>query len=250
MSAAQKKAWGIAFFIILIVAWELLALIIGKSYILPSPVQVIEHIWDNRTELFTVHLPATMQVVGIGCAFSVIIGFLFALLMDIDIRIEKALYPVLTVSQTIPTMCIAPIFVLWFGYSITMRVVVVVLVNFFAVAVNVFDGLKSTGTARTELMITYGAGQIQRFCLLRLPTALPNFFTALKITVPWSVVSAAVAEWLGAPSGLGTYSRSCMLELDAAGLLAPLIILTVVALCLNAVLQIIEKKVITWKGEA
>lgn len=250
MSAASKKAWGIAFGIILIAFWQILAMLIGKSYILPSPLQVIEHIWDNKAELFTVHLPATMQVVGIGCAFSVIIGFLLAVFMDIDSRVEKALYPVLTASQTIPTMCIAPIFVLWFGYSITMRVVVVVLVNFFAVAVNVFDGFKATGTARTELMMTYGAGKMQRFYMLRLPTALPNFFTALKITVPWSVVSAAVAEWLGAPSGLGTYSRSCMLELDAAGLLAPLIILTIAALCLNGILQLIENKIITWKGEA
>ena len=90
---------------------------------------------------------------------------------------------------------------------------------------------------------------LQRLFLLRFPSALPYFFTALKIAVPWSIVGAAVSEWLGAPSGLGTYSRSCMMSLDAAGLLAPLVVITVIALLVNAVLQFIEKKTVTWNGE-
>lgn len=249
MSGLKKKCLGIGFGIFLLILWEVLSLAIGKSYILPGPLLVIEKIIENREEIFCVHLPATMQVVLIGCVLSILLGAAFAMLMDLDKRIEKALYPILTVTQTIPVMCIAPIFVLWFGYSITMRVVVVVLTNFFAVAVNVFDGLKSTSKGRSELMLTYGASKWQRFILLRFPSSLPYFFTALKIVVPWSIVGAAVAEWLGAPNGLGTYSRSCMMNLDAAGLLAPLVVITVLALLINTVLNFIEKRVIAWNGK-
>lgn len=249
MSPAKKKAFGIGFAVFLLAFWEVLALLLHKSYMLPTPVQVLQNIWENRIELFTVHLPATMLVAGIGFALSVLTGCALAMLMDANRHIERAVYPVLTVTQTVPVMCLAPIFVLWLGYSVSMRVLVVVLLNFFSVAVNVFDGLKATNTGRSELMASYGAGRLQQFFCLRLPSALPNFFTSLKIAVPWSVVGAAVAEWLGAPAGMGTYSRSCMMDLDAAGLLAPLVILTVIALALNAVLQLIERKVITWKGE-
>lgn len=249
MSALKRKCLGIGFGIFLLLLWEILSVIIGKSYILPGPLLVLDKIVENKNEIFMIHLPATMYVVVIGCIISIVLGTVLAVIMDFDKRIEKALYPILTATQTIPVMCIAPIFVLWFGYSVTMRVVVIVLTNFFAVAINVFDGLNSTSIARTELLMTYGAGKIKRLILLRFPSALPSFFTALKITVPWSIVGAAVAEWLGAPSGLGTYSRNCMMSLDAAGLLAPLVVITVIALLINAVIQFIEKKIVTWGGE-
>lgn len=250
LNPVLRRVLGIAFGLFLLLMWHVIASAIGKSFILPKPADVISHIIKHKTELFTVHLPATMRVVAIGCICSVTLGFLLAMAMDWDHRLEKALYPVLTVTQTIPTMCIAPVFVLWFGYTIKMRVVVVILVNFFSVTVNVFDGFKATSQGRMELMKTYGATRMQQFLMLRVMRALPNFFTSLRIAVPWSVVGAAVAEWLGAQDGLGTYSRSCMLNLDAAGLLAPLLILTVIALVLNGILGLIEKKIITWKGEA
>lgn len=250
LGGKTRKALGIGFGVFLLVFWQILAMAIDKSYVLPQPVDVIRHIIKNKKELFLVHLPSTMSVVAIGCIAAVVLGFLLAVVMDWDHRVEKALYPVLTATQTIPTMCIAPVFVLWFGYTMKMRVLVVVLVNFFSVTVNVFDGFKATSPGRMELMQTYGATKLQQFTMLRLMRALPNFFTSLRIAVPWSVVGAAVAEWLGAPDGLGTYSRSCMMSLDAAGLLAPLVILTVIALVLNGLLALIEKKVITWKGEA
>ena len=241
LSPGQKKAAGICFGLALLAFWQILASAIGKSYLLPSPAEVIRHLCTHAREIFTVHLPATLLVVVIGGLLSVVIGFLLAVAMDADKRIEQGIYPLLTLTQTIPVMCIAPVFVLWFGYSVTMRVLVVILTNFFTVAVNVFDGLKATQPERMELMQTFGASKAQQFFYLRLPTAIPNLITALKITVPWSVIGAAVAEWLGAPAGLGTYSRSCMMSLDAAGLLAPLVVLTALALGLNAVLKQIEK---------
>ena len=250
MSQRSRRIWGLGFGIFLIIFWEMLAFLIGKAYILPGPVDVLESLWEHRVEIFTQHLPATMKVVCIGSVCSILIGTALAILMDRSSLLERALYPILTATQTIPTMCIAPVFVLWFGYSITMRVIVVILVTFFSITVNLFDGFHAASEARMELMQTFGATEMQQFTMLRMPTALPYFFTALQVAVPWSVVGAAVAEWLGAPSGLGTYSRSCMMNLDAAGLLAPLVVLTVIALALNGILKLLERRLVTWRGEA
>lgn len=235
---------------LLLILWQLLSLRVGRSFLLPSPVDVGTSLWKNRVEIFTVHLPATLRVVAAGGILSILLGILFAVLMDWSSWLRRALYPILTVSQTIPVMCIAPVLVLWFGYTDKMRILVVILVNFFTVTVSLCDGFAATRLPRRELLQTYGASRLQEFFLLRMPTALPYFFTALHVTVPWSVIGAAVAEWLGAPAGLGTYSRTCMMSLDAAGLLAPLVLLTALALLLNALLGWAERRILTWRGES
>ena len=247
LTAAQKRAWSIGFMIFLVILWQMLAMMIGKSYILPSPIEVIGSLWKHRTEIFTVHLPATMLVMTIGCTASIVIGVGLAVLMDVSKTAERALYPILTFTQTIPVMCISPVFVLWFGYSTGMRALVVVLVTFFSITVNVFDGFKASKKAREELLKTYGADRWQCLKLAKWPAALPYFFTALHVAVPWSTVGAAVAEWLGAPKGLGTYSRNCMASLDAAGLLAPLVLLTAIALLLNYILNILERRFVSYQ---
>ena len=248
ITGMRRRFISIGFLILLVVCWELLSAGIGKPYILPSPSAVLGSLWENRREIFFTHLPATFTVVAAGGILAVLLGALFAVAMDWSPWLMQALYPILTVTQTIPVMCLAPVLVLWFGYTVRMRVIVVILVNFFTVTVDLSDGFRATREDRAELLCTFGADRLQEFWLLRMPTALPNLFTALKISVPWSVIGAAVAEWLGAPAGLGMYSRSCMMNLDAAGLLAPLMVLTALALFMNGILGLIEMRLMRWKG--
>ncbi len=246
LTPAARRAYGIVFGVFLILLWAVLAALTDNSFVLPGPLEVAEALAEHRAEIFLIHLPATMEVVLYGGILSILIGTVFAVLMDAFPLVERALYPILTVTQTIPVMCVAPVFVLWLGYSVQMRVLVVVLVNFFPVTVNLFDGLHAADGERIELMTSYGASKWQTFIKLKFPTALPAFFSALHVAVPWAVVGAAVAEWLGAENGLGTYSKSCMMRLDAAGLLAPLFVLTAAALFLNGILTLIEKRVVNW----
>lgn len=245
----KKKLYGLGFGVFLIALWQLLAVRINAAYILPSPLQVWQALQKNFHVIMTKHFPITMEVVLIGSSIALVLGITLAIVMDLDERIEKAVYPILAVSQTIPVLCIAPVFVLWFGYTTTTRVIVVVLLTFFSITVNVFDGFKATKHEMTELMATYGATRLQQFMKLRLPTALPYFFTALKISIPWAVVGAAIAEWLGAPGGLGNYSRKMMMDLNAAGLIAPLLIISAVALLINGLIRLIERLVVTWRAE-
>ncbi|MDD5921933.1 MAG: ABC transporter permease [Eubacteriales bacterium] len=250
MSKRKSRLLGIGFAALLIAVWMGIAVSVGRPYLLPSPVDVAVKLWEDRAVLFTEHLPATMKVVFLGGGLSILVGAVFAVLMDLFPVCEKALYPILTLSQAIPVICLSPIFVLWFGYTVKMRVIVVILVNFFPVTVNLFDGLRATKDDRMELMRSFGASRMQSFLFLRFPTSLPYLFTALRIAVPWAVIAAAVSEWLGAPKGLGTFSRYYMMNLDAAGLLAPLVLLAAAALLLNGILKWIEDRIVFWRGES
>ncbi|MBE6068615.1 MAG: ABC transporter permease [Clostridium lundense] len=231
---------GIFFFI----TWEIIARYINAMFILPSPTKVLMKTWELREPLFLVHLPATMLVTFIGLLISIVLGVMLAIAMSLNKRIEEAIYPILVVTQTIPITALAPIFVLWFGYSIWSKVVVTILITFFPIVVNTYDGFRSTKREMEELFITYGASKKEIFIKLKFPHALPYFFSALKIAVPLSVIGAAIGEWLGAQSGLGYFSKRMMTQLDGAAVFAPIMILSLVAIVLVWIINILENKII------
>ncbi|MBO5544981.1 MAG: ABC transporter permease [Oscillospiraceae bacterium] len=233
----------------LLMLWQALAMGMDAAYILPSPVQVLRRLWELRGPLFTAHLPATMSVVGAGLAISIVLGLALAILMDRSPVAEKALYPLVIASQTIPTTALAPLFVLWFGYTIWSKVLVTVLMTFFPVTITVFDGFRSVRTEMKELMLTFGASERQIFWKLKMPAVLPFFFSALKMAIPLSIIGAAIGEWLGAQSGLGYFSRRMMTQLDGAGVFAPIVLLSVAAMLLVALVSAIERRTITWRSE-
>ena len=233
----------------LLVLWQIIAMVINAAYILPSPVQIAQKIWDLKSNLFLVQLPATMSVTAIGLGISIVLGLLLAVIMDADEKIENALYPIIIASQTIPTTAIAPLFVLWFGYSIWSKVLVTILITFFPITITVFDGFKSTSREMEELLITCGADKKDIFFKLKVPQTLPYFFSAIKMAIPLSIIGAAIAEWLGAQSGLGYFSKRMMTQLDGAGVFAPVVLLSAVAMIIVALINIIEKKLIKWRKE-
>lgn len=233
----------------LLILWQMGAMHMDAAYILPSPTQIVQKLWDLRGPLFTAHLPATMQVTAIGLAISIVFGLGLAILMDASPAVSRAIYPIVITSQTIPTTALAPLFVLWFGYSIWSKVLVTVLITFFPITITVYDGLRSVRVEMVELLKTYGASRTQIFCKLKLPATLPYFFSALKMAVPMSIVGAAIGEWLGAQAGLGYFSRRMITQLDGAGVFAPIVLLSAVAILLVAVLALVERKVVRWRGE-
>ena len=122
--------------------------------------------------------------------------------------------------------------------------------TFFPIAITVFDGFKSVKSEMTELMTTFGASKRQIFWKLKLPAVLPYFFSAIKMAVPLSIIGAAIGEWLGAKSGLGYFSRRMMTQLDGAGVFAPILLLSVVAMILTGIVSVLEKRIVTWRGES
>lgn len=245
----KKKLPSIILSVILIILWQIIAIIIDAHYILPSPTQILQKIWELRVPLFTVHLKSTMQITIIGLIISIILGLFLAIIMDMNEFLENAIYPLVIASQTIPSTAIAPLFVLWFGYGIWSKILVTILITFFPITIAVYDGFKSSKREMEELLISFGASKIDIFIKLKLPLALPNFFSAIKMAIPLSIIGAAIGEWLGAQSGLGYFSKRMMAQLDGAGVFAPIIILSMVAILAVSLVDILEKKLTKWRKE-
>ena len=248
--ACKGNLPALLFLFALLMLWQLGAMKIDASYILPTPMQILQKLWELRNILFTVHLPATMEVTLIGLAISLILGLGLAVLMDVSPFWQKALYPVVVASQTIPTTTIAPLFVLWFGYGIWSKVLVTILITFFPITITVYDGLRSAKVEMAELLLTYGATKRDIYLKVKVPCALPYFFSAVKMAVPMSIIGAAIGEWLGAQSGLGYFSRRMMTQLDGAGVFAPIVLLSVTAMVTVGIVSLLEKRLVRWRGES
>lgn len=245
----KKNLPPLILFLLLLIGWQALSLGINASYILPSPVQILAKLWELREPLFMVHLPATMSVTFIGLVISIILGLALAIIMDMSETVRRTLYPLVIISQTIPTTAIAPLFVLWFGYSIWSKVLVTILMTFFPITITVYDGFQSTKREMEDLMLSFNASRMDIFLKLKLPNALPYFFSAIKMAIPISIIGAAIGEWLGAQSGLGYFSKRMLTQLDGAGVFAPIVLLSAVAMVIVAIINIIEKIAIPWRKE-
>ncbi len=248
--ACKGNLPALIFLLVLVMVWQAGAMGMNASYILPTPLEILQRMWELRGPLFTVHLPATMAVTAIGLAISLVLGLALAVVMDASDMVRRMLYPVVVVSQTIPTTAIAPLFVLWFGYGIWSKVLVTVLITFFPITITVYDGLRSAKTEMAELLQTYGATRREIFWKIKAPCALPYFFSAIKMAVPMSIIGAAIGEWLGAQSGLGYFSRRMMTQLDGAGVFAPIVILSVTAMVAVGIVALLERKFVRWRGES
>ncbi|PAV29360.1 ABC transporter permease [Virgibacillus profundi] len=234
--------------LLILIGWEVGAQIYNKSYILPAPTDILLKLWELKGILLLEHLPATLLIMVIGLAISLLIGGGLAIWMNKSQLLEKTFYPIIITSQTIPIIALAPIFVLWFGYSIWSKVVVTVLITFFPITVSTFDGLRSSDKDMKELLFTMGASKRDIFFKLDIPTALPSFFSGLKVAVTLSVIGAAIGEWLGAQAGLGYFSRRMMTQFDGAGVFAPILLLSIVGVSLFLFVTSIEKYFLKWRN--
>ena len=245
----NKHNLSILINIFILILWQILAMIINAHYILPSPIQILYKIWELKTALFTVHLPYTMLITLLGLLISIALGVFFAIIMDMSTQIKNVIYPLIISSQTIPVTAIAPLFILWFGYGIWSKVVVTVLITFFPIVIATYDGFKYVKSDMQDLLITYGANKRQIFFMLKLKSAMPNFFSAIKMSIPISIIGAAIGEWLGSQKGLGYFSKRMLTQLDGAGVFAPVVLLSLVAMLIVNLAGYLEKKIITWEDK-
>lgn len=232
---------------VMLAVWEMGARAYNKSFILPSPTEIFLKLWELRSVLIFSHLPPTLLIIVMGLIISMVIGIGLAILMNGSTIVEKTCYPLIIASQTIPIIALAPIFVLWFGYSIWSKVTVTVLITFFPITVSAFDGLRSTNKDIKELLLTMGASKKDIFFKLDVPSALPSFFSGLKVAVTLSVIGAAIGEWLGAQAGLGYFSRRMMTQFDGAAVFAPIVLLSIVGILLFLLVSMLEKILLKWR---
>ncbi|WP_251550833.1 ABC transporter permease [Neobacillus muris] len=218
------------------------------SFILPSPSAIWGSFQENRQLLLEEHLPATLKETFIGFGISLAAGLLFGALMHFSRIVEKVLYPFLVISQTIPTIAISPIFIMWFGYSIWSKIAVTFLVAFFPIVVSTYDGLKAGGREYQELLQTMGAGRWTIFQKIQIPMALPSILSGIKMSVVYCVVGATIGEWLGASEGLGYFSRRMSGNLQADAVFAAIFLLSLLGMALFVLVSLLEKQLLKQKN--
>jgi putative hydroxymethylpyrimidine transport system permease protein len=237
----------------LIGAWQLaassgfLAEVLGlESFLVPSPAEVAESLWQNRS-LLAENAWVTLREILLGLACALIAGVGFAVAMHFSGVVRDASYPLIVASQTIPIVVIAPILLVWLGFGIGPKIVVVALICFFPITVNVLAGLGAASPEAIKLMRSLDASRWQLFRRVETPTALPSFFTGAKIAVVLAPIGAVFGEWVGGNSGLGHLILTDNAQLEVAREFAAVFVLSAMALVLIGSLALTERRVVTWR---
>lgn len=217
-----------------------------ESYLVPSPTEIAASLWENRG-LLAENAWVTLREILLGIAAALVVGVSFAVLMHLWRVLRDAAYPLVVASQTIPVVVIAPILVVWFGYGITAKVVIVALVCFFPITVNTLDGLRSADPEAVKMMCSLGASRWQRFRRVEAPAALPSLFTGIKIAVVFAPIGAVFAEWAGSSSGLGHLIQSDTAYYLVDRQFASVAVLSALALALIGLTSLAERRVVTWR---
>ncbi|MQA00136.1 MAG: ABC transporter permease subunit [Dehalococcoidia bacterium] len=226
--------------------WEAYARTSGIApQVLPAPSRVLREGWAFR-ELIGTHAVPTLQASFLGFTLSMVVATVLAVVMDFSRRVRAALYPALVASQTIPIIALAPLMVIWFGFGLGPKVAVVALVTFFPITVGWVDGFKSTEAGAVQLLRSMGAGSWQVFCKVRLPSALPSFFSGLRIAIVYAVVGAIFAEYVGARYGLGIFMQLQKNSFRTDLVLAAMFVTATISIVLFLSTYLVERLVIPW----
>lgn len=232
---------------VLLFIWQLAcAFELVPGYMLPSPIEVVKAFISDFPLLMS-HAKVTILEAVLGLVIGVLLGFGCAALMDSFPLVKKGLYPILVLTQTIPPVAIAPLLILWFSYGIAPKVILVVLVAFFPMAVGLLEGFQSVDEDMIRLLKSMDASRWQIFWHVKFPAALGEFFSGLKIAVAYSIVGAVIAEWLGGFSGLGVYMTRVKKSLSYDKMFAVIFFVSSISLILMALVKYIQYKAMPWE---
>lgn len=242
-----SKLPAIVALVLIILAWQMLCMTgILPTYMLPSPVAVITAlVKDSSLILMHAQISLTESLIGLG--LGICIAFTIATIMDAFRMLNQAFYPLLIITQTIPTIAIAPILVLWLGFGMAPKIALVVITTFFPIAVGLLDGYRSVDQDAIRLMQSMGASRSQIFWHAKLPSALPHFFSGLKISASYAVVGAVVSEWLGGFEGLGVYMTRVKKAYAFDKMFAVIVVIVAISLLLMLLVNLIRNAAMPWE---
>jgi ABC-type nitrate/sulfonate/bicarbonate transport system permease component len=249
MKLRRLANYGPAFvlFIALLALWE--AWVRSgqiSALLLPAPTSIVQALIDNR-DIIAVNTTQTLLETVLGLAIATALGLLLAVLIDFSDLLRKALYPLLVISQTIPIVALAPLLLLWFGFGLTPKLIVVILYCFFPIVVACVDGLLSTDQDLLRLLRSMRASRWQILWLVRLPGAMPAFFSGLRIAATYSVTGAIFGEYVGAYQGLGIYMETSTNSHAIVQVFAAIVVSAVLSLLLFGFVSLIEWIVLPWR---
>jgi putative hydroxymethylpyrimidine transport system permease protein len=226
--------------------WDVLANLLNvQDFLVPSPSQIAQSLWEDRS-LLADNAWVTLKEVVLGFALAVVLGLAFAVAMHLSETVRRAFYPLIVASQTVPVIAIAPILVVWFGFGIGPKLAIIALVCFFPITVNALDGLRSVDADQVKMMRTLDAGRWQILRRVEAPSALPFAFSGAKIAVAVAVIGAVFGEWSGSDSGLGYLMIQAQGQLLTARLFAAIVVLSAMAIALFGLLAFAERRLVSW----
>ncbi len=234
------------FSVAVLVVWQMIA-VLGdlSSTILPKPGEVADRLYQERDLLFTN---------GIVTAKEVLLGFLLALCLGLSLGVlisssrwaKRAVYPWMIASQTVPIPAVAPLIVIWFGFGINSKIVVVALIAFFPLAVNTIDGLSAPPREMVDLMRSFGASRLRIFRTVYVPASLPFIFSGAKVAITLSTIGAVFGEWVGASEGLGYLILTFNNQSETADVFAAIFVLSVLGITLFGLVATCERLLLPW----
>jgi ABC-type nitrate/sulfonate/bicarbonate transport system permease component len=230
----------------LLAFWEIYvrAGLISPIY-LPAPTAIVQALFNNW-DVISVNTMQTLLETVIGMVAATVLGLVLAIMLGISLWLRRAIYPLLIISQTIPIIALAPLLLLWMGYDLEPKVLVVALYCFFPVAVACADGLSGADPELIKLMQSMKASRWQILWLVRLPGAMPSFFSGLRIAATYSVTGAIFGEYVGGIQGLGIYMQSVFNSRVIVLLFAAIVVTAVLSLLLFGLVSLIERIALPW----
>lgn len=237
---------ALIFLILLLAAWQFSVYKLDiPRWLLPSPNNVAEALWKTRALLWG-HAKITILETTLGFLAAILLGFLVSTLMAVFPLLKRIFYPFLIFSQTVPLIAIAPLLLLWLGYGLLPKIIIVVLVCFFPIAISLLQGLELTDQDLLNLLRSMGASDWQVFVKIRWPHSLPSLFSGLRIAATYSVMAAIIGEWLGASQGLGIYLTRSSNSFLTDQVFAAIIAITILSFLYYALILLLTKLVLPW----
>lgn len=249
MNANKKilnNLYSFLFFLLLVIIWEIISKTkLVPPQILPAPSTIIYSLFVNFTKMWG-HILVTLYETVLGFAIAIFFGIIIAIIMDSVPLINKIVYPLLIISQTIPIITIAPLFIIWFGYGYLPKIVIVILICFFPISISLLQGLNSVDIELIKLLKSMGAKKYEIYKFVKFPASMPNLFSGLKIAATYSIMGATIGEWVGGSSGIGVYMLRAKFSFATDKVFGAIIIITILSILLLKLIELIEKRLMPW----
>jgi NitT/TauT family transport system permease protein len=246
-ASAVVPALGLAAAVL--VVWELAVRLFNiPQFVIPAPTAIAVALFEQRAALATASKATAVEVL-FGFVLAALVGVAVALAIVRFERFGKALYPLVVLFQTVPKVALAPIFILWFGYDLAPKIVLIVVIAFFPVAIDMLAGLQSVEPSFVALMQSVGASRGEILRRVRIPHSLPHLMAGLKVAITFSVIGAIVGEFAGASAGLGYVIQFASTQLDTPLVFAALIVVSVLGLVFYYLVEFAERLLVPWSAK-
>jgi ABC-type nitrate/sulfonate/bicarbonate transport system permease component len=216
------------------------------TWLLPPPSDIGKTLWDDRALLWD-NAWVTAKEVALGFLLALVAGILLAIVIDASVIAERALYPIVIASQTVPIFALAPLMLIWFGYGLMPKVLITALIGFFPIVVTMVDGLRGTDRELLQLLRALGAGRWTRFRLAKWPSSLPYLFSGARVAITVCVIGAVFGELIASSAGLGYLMRRASAQQLTARVFASIVVLSLLGIALFAIIGLVERLALPWR---